>query len=347
MQYRPLGRSGINVSALALGTMTFGSQNSESESHALIDRAVDAGVTLIDTAEMYPTTPRALETTGRTEEFIGSWILNSGRRDDIILASKVTGAGYSLVRDGAPISPDTIRTALNGSLKRLRTDVIDLYQIHWPNRGSYHFRQSFIYNPSKQQREETLNHIGEVLETLDELVRAGKIRYVGLSNETCWGVSQYLDIAARHNQVKVVSIQNEYSLLCRLFDLDMAELSHHEDIGLLAYSPLAAGLLSGKYQGDARPQGSRRAVNPDLGGRLNDHSIAAVDAYLAVARKHGLDPCQMALAFCLSRPFMAAVIFGATTMTQLDNALAAADLELDDDTLVDIEDVHRLYPIPM
>lgn len=347
MQYRELGRSGIRVSRLCLGSMTWGSQNSEAEAHAQIDAALDAGINFIDTAEMYPTTPRAAETTGRTEEIIGSWLAKSGRRAEVVLATKVTGKGYKLVRDGAPISPATIRAAVDGSLRRLRTDYIDLYQLHWPNRGSYHFRQHFDYDPCGQDRVATRAHIRECLETLDDLVRDGRIRAVGVSNETCWGAGQYLDVAASANLPRIASIQNEYSLLCRLFDLDLAEMAHNEDVGLLAFSPLATGILTGKYAGGVVPPGSRRSIYADLGGRYTEMVMAAAAAYVEVARRHGLDPAQMALAFCLSRRFMTSVIFGATRPGQLQGSLAAADLVLDDDVLAGIDAVRRRFPLPM
>lgn len=347
MQYRDLGRTGLRVSALCLGSMTWGTQNTEAEGHEQIDAALDAGVNFIDTAQMYPTTPQGEETTGDTERIIGTWLAKSGRRDDVILATKVTGEGHSFIRGGDPITPGVIRDAVDASLRRLQTDYIDLYQLHWPNRGSYHFRRNWTYDPSSQSRERTLADIRECLEALGELVDAGKIRHVGLSNETCWGTSRFLAIAAANGLPRIASIQNEYSLLCRHFDLDLAELSHHESVGLLAFSPLAGGVLTGKYQGDRTPPGSRRALNENVGGRYNEYAVPAIDGYLDVARKHDLDPVHMALAFCLSRPFMTSVIFGATSMAQLDNSLAAADLELGQEVIDDIEAVRRRYPMPI
>ena len=347
MQYRELGRTGMKVSALCLGSMTWGTQNTEAEGHNQIDIALDAGVNFIDTAEMYPVNPLSAETQGRTEEIIGSWFQRSGRREDVILATKVTGKGYRAVRDGAPITGDTIREAIDGSLRRLRTDYVDLYQVHWANRGSYHFRQAWGYDPTGQDREETRAHILDVLETMDELVRVGKIRHVGLSNESCWGGCQYLEISEHRQLPRVGSIQNEYSLMHRLFDLDLAELSHNENVGLLAYSPLATGILSGKYQGDRTPEGSRRAFSADLGGRYTEHAIPAVEAYLDIARRHGLDPCRMALAFCLARPFMTSAIFGATSTAQLENSLRAAELVLGQEIMAEIEATHRRFPMPM
>ncbi|MBL4873722.1 MAG: aldo/keto reductase [Rhodobacteraceae bacterium] len=349
MQYKKLGRTDISVSSLCLGSMTWGTQNSEAEGHGQIDIALEHGVNFIDTAEMYPTTPLGQETQGSTEEIIGSWIAKTGRRDDVIIATKVVGGGSNAVRgrDAADISPDTIREAVEGSLKRLQTDYIDLYQFHWPNRGSYHFRKYWTFDPSGQNRHETRDHMTECLRTLGELVSEGKIRHFGTSNESCWGVSQFLEIAEAEGLPRMISIQNEYSLLCRIYDLDLAELSINEDVGLLAFSPLAAGILTGKYQGDVTPVGSRRTFSSNLGGRLTEYAYPAVDAYLAVAKKHGLDPSQMALAFCTARPFMASVIFGATTNEQLENSLKAGDVTLSDEVMTDIQAVHREHPMPI
>ncbi len=346
MQYRPLGRTGVEVSALTLGSMTWGSQNSEAEGHAQLDAAIDAGINLVDTAEMYPTTPQSSQTTGHTEAIIGSWLARRGRRDDVLIATKITGEGHGYIRDGAPITAEAIDRAVADSLRRLRTDYIDLYQLHWPNRGSYHFRKWPDYDPSDQARNVD-EDIARLLGALQRHVDAGAIRFVGLSNETCWGTGRFLAAAEAGAGPRVVSIQNEYSLLCRGFDLDLAELAHHEQVGLLAFSPLAAGILTGKYAGDLTPAGSRRSINDTVGGRLTPAVTAAVDEYLAVARRHQLDPAQMALAFCLSRPFMTSAIFGATSMAQLDNSLAAADLVLDAEVLAEIGAVHRRYPLPM
>ena len=347
MQYRPLGRTGIEVSRLCLGSMTWGTQNSEAEGHAQMDYAVGEGINFFDTAEMYPTTPTSPETQGRTEEIIGSWFKVSGKRADVVLATKITGKGNDWVRGGAPISGDEIRTAIEGSLRRLQTDYIDLYQLHWPNRDHYHFRKSWTYDPSSQDRAEIHAHMHEVLEVMDELVKAGKIRAAGLSNETCWGTSQFLRVAEANGLPRVASIQNEYSLLQRLFDLDLAELSHNEDVGLMAFSPLGAGILSGKYRNGAIPPGSRRSINEKLGGRYTETVVEATGVYCTVAERHGLDVAQMALAFCLTRPFMMAAIIGATNMEQLKTNIGAADVTLSDEVMADIAKVHRQFPIPM
>lgn len=350
MKQNELGRTGIKVSELCLGSMTWGTQNSEAEGHEQIDYALDHGINFIDTAEMYPTTPLSAETQGDTERIIGSWVAKSGRRDAVVIATKVSGAGYLAVRNGEPISPQTIETALHASLKSLQTDYIDLYQLHWPNRGSYAFRQSWTFDPTKQDTAKTLDHMHAVLDALDGYIRAGKIRAAGLSNESAWGTANWLRIAEQGSLPRMASVQNEYSLLCRYFDLDMAELCHHEDVGLLSFSPLACGLLSGKYLdcvGEERPRGSRADVSSDtLGGRWTPNAHAAVRAYCDVATKHGLDPVQMALAWCLTRPFMTSAIFGATSMVQLENAINSAKLSLDETVMDELMAVYKKYPIP-
>ena len=347
MKYRPLGRTGLSVSEICLGTMTWGSQNSEAEGHAQMDLAVEMGVNFFDAAEMYPTTPASAETVGLTEEIIGTWFAANGRRDDVVLASKISGAGNDKVRGGEEITADSVRRALDASLKRLQTDHIDLYQLHWPNRGSYHFRQNWTYDPSDQKPDAAKANIEEVLDELGAQVKAGKIRHIGLSNETAWGIMQYTSIAERDGGPRVASIQNEYSLMCRLFDLDLAETALNEQVGLLAYSPLAAGLLTGKYTAGAIPQGSRGSINKGLGGRHTEYAVRVADEYCEVARKHGLDPAEMAIAFCLTRPFMTAVIVGATDLDQLKTAIGAAEVVLSDAAMADIAAVYRRNPLPM
>ncbi|PIE13538.1 MAG: aldo/keto reductase [Rhodobacterales bacterium] len=346
MKTRKLGNSDLEVSELCLGTMTFGTQTAEAEAHAQIDMALDRGVNFLDTAEMYPVNPLSKETQGRTEEIIGNWFAASGRRDDVVLATKHSGAGYKNVRDGAPISPATIPGAVEGSLRRLQTDVIDLYQFHWPNRGSYMFRQNWRYDPSKQDRAATLQHMHDTLGTLQQEVDKGRIRAFGLSNESAWGTAMWLGVAQETGGPRVVSIQNEYSLLCRLYDTDLAELSVNENVGLLAFSPLAAGFLTGKYQGGTVPEASRMSLVPEMGGRKTARVFDAVAAYLAIAKRHGLDPTHMALAWTLTRPFMGSSIFGATTLEQLDHALGAADITLGADILEEIDATHRQHPMP-
>lgn len=347
MQMNTLGRSDLEVSRFCLGTMTWGTQNTAEEAFAQIDYALDHGINFLDTAELYPTTPGSKETAGDTERIIGRWFAKTGRRDEVVLATKVVGAGNRTVRpDGAPISPEVLRVALEGSLRRLQTDYVDLYQLHWPNRGSYHFRQSWTYDPSRQPRG-LRDEFRAILETLAGFIAEGKVRHVGLSNETAWGTMTWLRLAEEEGLPRMVSIQNEYSLLHRIYDLDLAELSHHEDVGLLAFSPLGAGLLTGKYEEGPPPPGTRAAINPGLNGRQSAWSAPAITAYVGLARAHGLDPAQMALAFAASRPFMASVIIGATSMDQLATNVAAADLALGEEVMAGIAEIHRRYPIPL
>jgi len=346
MKKNPLGRTGLFVSELCLGSMTWGTQNTTKEGHAQIDLALERGVNFIDTAEMYPVNPVSVETVGGTEEIIGLWNEKSGRRDQVIQATKHSGEGLGYVRGGAPISSKTIPEAIEGSLRRLKTDYIDLYQFHWPNRGSYMFRKNWTYDPSGQDKSETLNHIEDALGALQRQVDKGTIRHFGLSNESAWGTAQWLRISEDKGLPRVASIQNEYSLMCRMYDTDLAELSVNEDVGLLAFSPLATGLLTGKYQGGAIPDGSRMQLSSDLGGRKTERAFEAVDLYLDIARKHGLDPVQLALAWCLQRPFMCSAIFGATSTVQLELALGAADIKLSDEMMGDLDAAHRKCPMP-
>ncbi len=346
MKKKPLGRTGIMVSELCLGSMTWGTQNDAEEAHAQIDRALAAGINFIDTAEMYPVNPTRSETIGRTERIIGLWIEARRDRGDVILATKHSGEGMMHARDGAPITAETIPHAVAGSLRRLKTDYIDLYQFHWPNRGSYMFRKNWTYDPSGQDRDATIANMEECLGALQREVEKGRIRAFGLSNESAWGTVQWLEAAARTGGPRVASVQNEYSLLCRLYDTDMAEMSVNEDVGLLAFSPLGAGYLTGKYQNGRVPEGSRKSLNPKMGGRESPRVYPAVDAYLDIARRHGLDPVQMALAWCLTRPFMCSAIFGATSMEHLERALGAADLTLSGEVRQEIDKAHRQHPMP-
>jgi aryl-alcohol dehydrogenase-like predicted oxidoreductase len=348
MRFNELGRTGIKVSEICLGTMTWGTQNSEAEAHQQMDYAVDQGVNFFDTAELYPTTPVSAETQGDTERFIGTWFKARGNRDKVVLATKISGPGRSYIRNGQPINRREIEIALDLSLKRLDTDYVDLYQLHWPNRGHYHFRQLWTYHPEKQpSKAEVRDNLMEILQALGDAVKAGKIRAIGLSNETAWGTMQFLQLAEQHGLPRVASVQNEYNLLYRPHDADFSEVSHHESVGLLAYSPLAAGLLTGKYVDGARPVGSRITFNGDLGGRTSQYQEQAVRDYLAVAEKHGLAPAQMALAYCLIRPFMTSVIIGATTMEQLKTDIGAKDVTLSDAALRDIRAVIRRHPMPI
>ncbi|MES2667361.1 MAG: aldo/keto reductase [Pseudomonadota bacterium] len=345
MKMIPLGSTGLVVSELCLGTMTWGSHNTATEGHAQADMAVDRGVTFWDTAEMYPTNPVRAETIGDTETIIGSWLAARGGRDRLVLATKITGKGQML-RPGQPITGATLRAGVEDSLRRMQTHYIDLYQLHWPNRGSYHFRQSWTYAPTGIDRAAETAHMTDVLTTAQALVAEGKIRAVGLSNESVWGAARWLHLADSLGLPRMASVQNEYSLLCRQFDTDWAEFSLAEDMPLLAFSPLAVGLLSGKYAGDVTPENTRRMHTPDLGGRITAGVFPAVAAYLGIAARHGLDPCQMAIAFCRSRPFVTIPIIGATTLAQLGTNIGAVGLVLSAEVLAEIALAHRAHPAP-
>ncbi|MEM9785557.1 MAG: aldo/keto reductase [Pseudomonadota bacterium] len=346
MQKLPLGRTDIMVSEWCLGTMTFGNQTPEDDAHNQIDMSLDAGINFLDTAEMYPVNPIRAETVGLSEQVIGNWIAKTGRRDEIVVATKVSGNNPGWVREGRGYDGAVIREAVETSLKRLQTDVIDLYQMHWPVRGSYMFRQNWHYDPSRQNRQETLDHMMDVLEALGEAVKAGKIRAIGMSNESAWGMTKWIDQAEAAGLPRMASVQNEYSLLCRLYDTDMAEMAVNEDVTLLSFSPLACGLLTGKYQNGQVPAGSRMAINGDLGGRRSPRVFEATQAYLDIAAKHGLEPVHMSMAWQRTRPFAVSAIFGATTSAQLEQILAGKDVVLPTDMMAEIDEAHKAYPMP-
>ena len=347
MIYSKLGDTDIEISKICLGTMTFGEQNTEKESHQQLDFALGNGVNFIDTAEMYPVNPISKETIGKTEKFIGKWNnFNASRRSDYILATKHSGEGLKHVRDGAPISGDTIEKTIESSLKRLQTDYIDLYQFHWPNRGSYMFRKNWNYDPSSQNKQKTIDNMLECLKALEVQVQKGNIRYFGLSNESAWGTAQWLRLSETNSLPRVQTIQNEYSLLCRLYDTDLAELSLNEDVGLLAFSALAAGLLTGKYQNNKVPAASRKSISPELGGRVTDRVWSAVDRYMEIGAKYQIDPVHLSIAWCSSRPFMCSTIIGATNVAQLSHILGSKDVEISEDCLVDIDNAHKEVPMP-
>lgn len=349
MHYKNLGHTDLKVSHICLGTMTWGCQNTESQAHDQMDYAVDHGINFFDTAELYPVPPQP-ETQGKTENFIGTWFKKTGRRDKIILASKVAGAGAPWIHGGMPINREKITKAVEASLQRLGTDYIDLYQLHWPNypyphHGRHH--AGAIDHTHINTAKETDNFL-EILHVLDEMVKAGKIKYVGLSNDTPWAVMKYRALADRHNLPRIASVQNEYSLLYRHDEPYMAEVCVHEQIAYLPYSPLAAGSLSGKYLNGARPQGARWSLGIDKRPNQRDTATAqdAIRAYMGVAAKYGLDICQMALAYCYQKPFVTSTIIGATTMDQLQSNIAAKDITLSADVIADIENVYKKYPMP-
>ncbi|MDJ0838505.1 MAG: aldo/keto reductase [Acidobacteriota bacterium] len=341
MQYNRLGDSDLEVSEVCLGTMTFGEQNTEGEGHRQLDYAVERGVNFIDTAEMYPV-PASAETQGATESIVGSWLAR-GNRDKVILATKVAGRSpMTWIRNGSGHDRANIRAAIETSLTRLRTDYVDLYQLHWPDRYTPRFGGLAFHR--KHYRDGA--PFQESLETLNDLVREGKIRHWGVSNETPYGIGQFVKLAEQNGFPKPVSIQNAYNLLNRVFDVHLAETVFHENIGLLAYSPLGFGYLTGKYRNGARPEGSRIQRFPNYAQRYRDKTNAeeAVDAYAELAGDHGLT--EMALQFCKSRPFCKSTIIGATDMGQLKQNIDAFDGELSDDRLKEIEAVHRRYPNP-
>lgn len=344
MRRMRLGRNGAEVSGWCLGTMTFGNQTPLDDALRQMDMALESGVDFWDTAEMYPVNPVTLETAGRSEEFVGEWFATRGRRDRIRIATKVAGP-RSVLRDGRGYDGATIVQAVEDSLRRLRTDHIDLYQLHWPMRRHYMFRGNWDFDPSGQDPAAVRAHMEDVAGTFAGLIAAGKIGAWGLSNETAWGLSRWAD-AGRAAGAAPVSIQNEYSLLCRLYDTDLAEAATFEDVTLLAFSPLGAGFLTGKYRGGAVPAGSRMSLNPEMGGRKSARVDAAVAAYLAVAAEHGVDPVHMAMAWQDARPFATIPIFGATTAAQLGHLLAGIGTVLRPETRAAIEATHKAHPMP-
>ena len=346
MEYRPLGQTDINVSALCLGTMTFGEQNTENQAHEQLDYATAYGVNFIDAAEMYPVPPKA-DTQGLTERYIGSWLAKTGKRSDVVLASKVTGharTNMDYVRDGETprLSPAHIRRAIEGSLTRLQTDHLDLYQLHWPDRYTNFFGQLGYSHDAN----ETPVAIEDTLAELGKLVDEGKIRHVGLSNESPWGTMRFLRAAEVHGLPRAVSIQNPYSLLNRTFEIGLSEIAIREQVGLLAYSPLAFGMLTGKYENGARPEGARLTKWERFARYNGQRGVDATARYVAIAREHGLDPAQMALAFVTSRDFVTSNIIGATTLDQLKSNIDSAELTLSDEILEKIEAVHAANPNP-
>jgi len=348
MDYRKLGRTDLTVSAICMGTMTFGQQNTEAEGHEQLDYAFEQGVNFLDTAELYSIPPRA-ETQGSTERIVGSWLAQRGGRDKVIVASKVVGRTKAeWHRPGgaeARLDRANIRYAIEGSLKRLRTDYIDLYQLHWPDRKIGTFGDDGTVYSDLPSPDDGVP-IEETLAALGELVTEGKVRHVGLSNETAWGVSRYVSGAERGIGPRVVSIQNAYSLINRTFEIGLAEMAQREDVGLLAYSPLAQGFLTGKYQRGARPPGGRTTLF-DRGQRYQKVNVEeAIDAYMALAVELGLDVTRLALAFVTQRPFVTSNIIGATTMEQLRADFASLEVVITPEILERINAIHFRYCNP-
>lgn len=343
MEYRQLGRTDLKVSKICLGTMTWGEQNTEQEAHQQLDYAVDRSINFIDAAEMYPVPTRA-ETQGLTEQYLGTWLHQRGRRDDLVIATKVTGrsAGFPYLREGPRLNAQQITQALEDSLKRLQTDYVDLYQIHWPERKTNFFGQlGYQHHPQDDAIE-----IEETLAALDSLVKSGKVRHIGLSNETPWGVHEYLRLSDAGVGPRIASIQNPYNLLNRSFEVGLAEMAIREQVGLLAYSPLAFGALSGKYLGDQKPENARLTLFTRFTRYTSELAEKVTTQYVQVARDHGLDPSQMALAFVNDQPFVTANIIGATSLQQLEDNIASAELTLSEAVRADLETVQKAHPNP-
>lgn len=342
MKYHNLPHSSLEISKIALGTMTFGEQNTKQEAFSQLDFALEHGVNFIDTAEMYPVPPSA-KTQGKTEQYIGDWLSHSDKRQKVVLATKVAGPrNIPYIRDNMSLDRRNIHLAVDDSLSRLKTDYIDLYQLHWPQRKTNCFGQ--LNYPYPEGNEEVT--LIETLEALNELIKAGKIRYIGVSNETPWGVMTLLKLAEKHDLPRIVSIQNPYNLLNRSFEVGLSEISHHEGVELLAYSPLAFGCLSGKYLNGQRPEGARCSLFERFVRYFTPQGIEATQAYVDLAREYNLDPAQMALAFVNQRPFVASNIIGATNLKQLESNINSIDVELSDELLNGLQEIGAKYSNP-
>jgi len=335
--------NGHQVSKICLGTMTWGQQNTEVEAHDQISYALDHGINFMDAAEMYPVPPRA-ETQGLTETYIGSWFAKTGQRDKWILATKATGPReeFGFLRNGPNFSRAHLIEAVEGSLRRLQTETIDLYQLHWPERPT----NCFGYRGYSHMEYDQWTPLEDILQTIDELIKSGKIRGFGLSNETPWGVMKFLQIAEREGLPRIQSIQNPYSLLNRSFEVGLAEVAHREDVGLLAYSPLAMGLLTGKYRNGAKPEGSRLSLFERFDRYNSATTWEAAEKYCALAEAHDLNPAQMALAFVNTRPFVLSNIIGATSVAQLKQNLESIQVALSREVLSGIKEIHKALPDP-
>ena len=344
MKYTRIPHTDIRISKICLGTMTWGRQNNEDEAHEQMDYALDEGVNFFDTAELYPV-PAKKELYAVTEELIGNWFKKTGNRDKVVLASKIAGPGHAAnhIRSTG-FSKESIISAVEGSLKRLQTDYIDLYQLHWPERNTNYFGQRG-YNAHAVDVWD--DNIHQVLETLRDLIAEGKIRHVGLSNETPWGTMRYLEESKVHQSLpRMMTIQNPYNLLNRLFEVGLSEISMREQIGLLAYSPLGFGTLSGKYLTEIPPRKARVTLFPNYNRYSNDNAVAATEQYAQLAKEHGLSMAQMALAFVNTRPFLTSNIIGATSMEQLKENIGSIDVDLSDEVLEGIEEIHNAIPNP-
>lgn len=352
MEYSKLGRTGLDVSRVCLGTMTWGEQNTEAEGHDQMDYALERGINFFDTAELYAV-PATERTSGRTEEIIGTWFQKSGKRQDVILATKVVGSGCPWIRNGEFLTGESVCTAIDGSLKRLQTDYVDVYQLHWPNRSFPHFgtNHAGMIDFTSNDTARIEDNLMDIQTAIGEVVKAGKVRHFGLSDDSAWGIMKYNEQAKDHNLPRVESIQNEFSLLNRSDDPYVAEICVREEVAYLPWSPLAMGILSGKYLKEPWDKNWRYQVAKDIDSdpgfyRFNEDSENAVKEYIAVAEKHGLDVCQMALKFVDKQNFVTSTIIGATSMEQLKTDIDAFDIKLSQEVMADIDAVYRQYPIP-
>ena len=343
MNYKKLGNTDIDVSTICLGTMTWGEQNTQEEAFEQMDYALDQGVNFWDTAEIYAIPPKK-NTYGKTEEFIGNWFEKTKKREKVVLASKVAGPGLSWIRNGkSQYNKKNLHEAVNSSLARLKTDYIDLYQLHWPERKTNYFGKLGY----EHKDDNDWNKFEDILFVLDELIKDGKIRYIGISNETAWGLTKFLEISKLKDLPKMMSVQNPYNLLNRSYEVGLAEISIREKSALLAYSPLAFGFLSGKYRNGKLPEKSRMKLFGDLFPRYKTpNGASAIEKYYEISKKNGLDFSQMSLKFCEIQPFVTSVIIGATTMEQLKTNIESVNLELSNEIIKEINEVQTKYPNP-
>jgi aryl-alcohol dehydrogenase-like predicted oxidoreductase len=344
MNYKKLGNTNLDVSTICLGTMTWGEQNTQEEGFEQMDYALDQGINFFDAAEMYPS-PCRKETYGETEKVIGNWFKGRKKRDKIILATKISGPGMSYIRGGGPqYTEKKISESIENSLKRLKTDYIDLYQLHWPERKTNFFgKLGYVHKEDFNE----WNDFEKILIALEKFVKQGKIRFVGLSNETSWGLSKFLEVSKLKSLPKMMSVQNPYNLLCRTYEIGLAEISIREKSGLLAYSPLAGGFLTGKYRNNNLPENSRQKLFSDYYTRYNKpHASLVIEKYFEISNKFDLNFAQMSIKFCEIQPFMTSVIIGATTMEQLKINIESVNVNLSDENITEINKIQKLYPNP-
>ena len=344
MNFKKLGNTDLKVSTICLGTMTWGEQNNQKEAFEQMNYALNNEINFFDTAEIYPS-PCFEKTYGSTEKIIGNWFKQKKNRDQIILASKISGPGLSWVRNGGPqYSEQNIKKAIEDSLKRLQTDYIDLYQLHWPERKTNFFGR---LNYKHQEKEDSWNDFEKILIILEKFIKQGKIRHIGLSNETSWGLSKFLEVSKLKTLPKMMSVQNSYNLLCRTYEIGLAEISIREKSGLLAYSPLAGGFLTGKYRNNNLPENSRQKLFADYYTRYNKPNTSIViEKYFDIAKKFGLDFAQMSIKFCEIQKFLTSVIIGATTIEQLKINIESVNVNLTEEIISKINDLQIIYPNP-